>query len=449
MKQAQTHRAAFILATLFFTTSCGSNAPPTDQYADERAACTFERGALPVETLGTSVPLGDQIPIDHFVILMQENRSFDHYFGTMPGVEGFPDSYSNPDATGAPVKPFHETQLCIEDVAHSWNASHLQYDGGKNDGFVLTNDPNGERALGYFDGSDIPFYWDLYSTFAMSDHHHCSVLAGTYPNRWYFLSATSFGMITNDFIPEDRFDKEPFVIMQELDDAGVDWHLYYEDFPFLITYPTYFGVARDHISNNTDQFFMDLDAGTLAPVVWIDPAFSGTITDETDEHPPAIPQVGEAWVENIIRSVMASEIWPRTAIILTYDEHGGFFDHVPPPKACIPKDDRPPDLQANHEPHEPGDYDRLGFRVPLVVISPYSKPNYVSQETTDATSILRLLEARYDLPALTSRDANAWPLLDMFDFNNPAFMEPPELASSVLPPEDVIQACEALFPFPP
>jgi len=442
MKQAQTHRAAFILATLLFTTSCGSNAPPTDQYADERAACTFERGALPVETLGTSVPLGDQIPIDHFVILMQENRSFDHYFGTMPGVEGFPDSYSNPDATGAPVKPFHETQLCIEDVAHSWNASHLQYDDGKNDGFVLTNDPNGERALGYFDDGDIPFYWDLYSTFAMSDHHHCSMLGGTYPNRWYFLSATSFGMITNDFIPEDRFDKEPFVIMQELDAAGVDWHIYGEDAPFVLTYlPTY--SASDKVTiGGIDQFFTDLDAGTLAPVVWVDPAFFGTIETETDEHPPAIPQVGEAWVENIIRSVMASEIWPRTAIILTYDEHGGFFDHVPPPSAC-PPDDRPPDLNAGDE---PGAFDRLGFRVPLVVVSPYSKPGYVSDQTTDATSVLRLIETRFGLAALSGRDANAWPLLDMFDFDNPAFMEPPELVSSVLPPEGVIQACEALFP---
>jgi phospholipase C len=444
MKQAQSLCAGFALVTLLFTTSCGDDAPSSEHYAEQRKACTFERGALPAETLGTSVPLGDQIPIDHFVMLMQENRSFDHYFGTMPGVEGFPDSYSNPDANGTPVKPFHETQLCIKDVAHSWNASHLQYDGGKNDGFVLTNDPDGERALGYFDGSDIPFYWDLYSTFAMSDHHHCSILAGTYPNRWYFLSATSFGMTTNDFIPEDRFDQDPFVIMQELDDAGVDWHVY-GTLPFLVTYSTYIGSARNNVTYNVDQFFVDLDAGTLAPVVWIDPAFSGTITDETDEHPPAIPQVGEAWVENIIRSVMASELWPRTAIILTYDEHGGFFDHVPPPSAC-PPGDLLPDLEADDE---PGDFDRLGFRVPLVVVSPYSKPGYVSKETTDATSVLRLIEARYDLPALTARDANAWPLLDMFDFRNPAFIEPPDLAPATQPDEAVIQACEAAFPFPP
>jgi len=390
------------------------------------------------------VPLGDQIPIDHFVLLMQENRSFDHYFGTMPGVEGFPGSYSNPNAAGMPVKPHHASEVCIEDVAHSWNASHLQYNDGQNDGFVLTNDPNGERALGYLNGSDLPFYWDLYSTFAMSDHHHCSMLGSTFPNRWYYLSATSFGMTTNGLIPEERLAPDPYIIMQALDEAEVDWHLYYEVVPFLFTYPAYSRTAGDHVSQGVDQFFADLDAGTLPPVVWIDPAFLGTVVEQTDEHPPAIPQAGEAWVEKIIRAVMASEIWPRTAIILTYDEHGGFFDHVPPPPACVP-DDRPPDLDAYDE---PGAYDRLGFRVPLVVVSPYSKPGYVSKETTDATSILRLLEARFNLPALTSRDANAWPLLDMFDFSNPAFLEPPDLAPSVLPDEAVIEACEEAFPFP-
>ncbi len=461
MEQAKSHRVTFVLAivaTLVFTASCGSDSgtggaggmggvggmggDSSDQYAQLRQACTFERGALPIDTLGPDQPVGDEIPIDHFVILMQENRSFDHYFGTMSGVEGFPDTYTNPDADGAPVAPFHETKLCIEDVAHSWNASHRQYDDGKNDGFVVTNDPDGERALGYFDGSDLPFYWDLYSTFAMSDHHHCSVLAGTYPNRWYFMSGTSFGMITNDALPLDRLDREPFVIMQELDAAGVDWHIYGEDAPFALTYlPTY--SAPDKVTvGGIDQFFADLDAGTLAPVVWVDPAFFGTIETETDEHPPAIPQIGEAWVENIIRAVMSSDLWPQTAIILTYDEHGGFFDHVPPPSACAP-DDRPPDLNAGDE---PGAFDRLGFRVPLVVVSPYSKPGYVSDQTTDATSVLRLIETRFGLAALTGRDANAWPLLDMFDFDNPSFMEPPELAPSVLPSQSVIDACFAEFP---
>jgi phospholipase C len=249
-------------------------------------------------------------------------------------------------------------------------------------------------------------------------------------------------MITNDAVPQDRFDREPWVIMQELDEAGIDWHIYGEDAPFALTYLPSYSVPDDNITvGGIDQFFVDLDAGTLAPVVWVDPAFFGTILTETDEHPPAIPQIGEAWVENIVRAVMASDLWPNSAIILTYDEHGGFFDHVPPPSAC-PPGDRPPDLTANSE---PGAFDRLGFRVPLVVVSPYSKPGYVSNQTTDLTSVLRLIETRFDLPAMSGRDANAWPLLDMFDFDNPAFMEPPELASSVLPSQDVLDACEAAF----
>jgi phospholipase C len=414
-----------------------------DELADLREACTFERGALPEQTLGPSVPKGDEIPIDHWIILMQENRSFDHYFGTMPGVEGFPDDYTNPTEDGTPVLPFHETRLCIEDVSHSWNASHIQYNDGLNDGFVTTNDPDGERGMAYYDGSDLHFYWDLYSTFAMSDHHFCSLLTGTWSNRWYFLSGTSFGMKSNAFImPEERFGERPYVVMQELDTAGVSWHVYSEQAPFLFTYIPYFMEVLPNTTVGLGDFFAALDDGSLDEVVWIDPAFFASIRDRTDEHPPGIPQIGEQWVEEIIRAVMASEIWPRTAIILTYDEHGGYFDHVPPPPACHPGD-RPPDLDDDDQ---PGDYDRLGFRVPLVVVSPYSRPGYISDITTDLTSVLRLIQTRYNLPAMTGRDANAWPLLDMFDFDNAAFMTPPELDSTVLPDDSIITACDEEFP---
>ena len=424
--------------------SCGGGDSSTqrDERADDRDACTFERGALPEQTLGESVPKGDQIPIDHWIILMQENRSFDHYFGTMPGVDGFPSGYTNPGADGAPIAPFHESRLCIEDVHHSWNASHLQYDAGLNDGFVTTNDPNGERAMGYYDGSDLHFYWDLYSTFAMSERHFCSLLAGTWSNRWYFLSGTSFGMKSNDLPDESRFGERPFVIMQELDTAGISWHVYSEQAPFLFTYQSYNAEVSDKTTTGLDEFFARLQDGSLDEVVWIDPAFFATIPNRNDEHPPGIPQLGEQWVEKIIRAVMASELWSRSAVILTYDEHGGYFDHVPPPPACLPGD-RPPDLDANDQ---PGDYDRLGFRVPLVVVSPYARPGYVSDITTDHTSVLRLLETRYDLPAMTGRDANAWPLLDMFDFDNPAFMTPPDLDSSVRPDDSAINACAEEFP---
>lgn len=133
MRPARSYPRSLLIPALLFAAACGGDRDSSEQYAMQREECTFERGALPVETLGTSVPLGDQIP----------------------------------------------------------------------------NDPNGQRALGYFDGSDLLFYWDLYSTFAMSDHHHCSMLGGTYPNRWYYLSATSVGMTTNNFIPEERFTPEP------------------------------------------------------------------------------------------------------------------------------------------------------------------------------------------------------------------------------------------------
>ncbi len=445
MSKASLRRTSLIWVLALHAASCGNDDGGNnsfDEFAELREACTFERGALPEQTLGPSAAKAEDIPIDHWIILMQENRSFDHYFGTMPGVEGFPDGYTNPKEDGTAVAPFHETRLCIEDVSHSWNASHIQYNDGLNDGFVITNDPEGERAMGYYDGSDLRFYWDLYSTFAMSDHHFSSLLGGTWPNRWYFLSGTSFGMKSNDLFEEERFGERPYVIMQELDAAGVSWHVYSAQVPFLFTYMPYVSEVSRNTTVGLDDFFTALQDGSLAEVVWIDPAFLTGIRDRTDEHPPGIPQIGETWVEQIIRGVMASELWPRTAIVLTYDEHGGYFDHVPPPPACHPGD-RPPDLDADDQ---PGDYDRLGFRVPLVVVSPYARPGYISDITTDLTSVLRLIETKYNLPAMTGRDANAWPLLDMFDFDNPAFMTPPELDSAALPDDSVITACEEEFP---
>jgi len=146
-------------------------------------------------------------------------------------------------------------------------------------------------------------------------------------------------------------------------------------------------------------------------------------------------------VRDLVTRVMESDLWARTAIIITYDEHGGFYDHVPPPEACAPGD-HPPDLGAGSE---AGAFDRLGFRVPLIVVSPYSRPGHVSDRVTDLSSVLRLVQARYLLPALTGRDANAWPLLDMFDFSSPALLDPPELAEAPVN-EERVTACRAAFP---
>lgn len=418
---------------------------PESEAAAGRESCAFGRGAMPWETIGEEHPLGRDIPINHFILLMQENRSFDHYFGMMPGVDGIQGGFTNPDATGTDVAAFHTDEYCVEDPGHGWNASHEEYAGGTNEGFILANDPNGVRAMGYFDDSDLPFYWDFAQTFAMSDHHHCSLLGPTWVNRFYYLSGTSFGLISNDPIPTDRIPTDgDHVIFEQLDRAFVDYRVYYNGAPFVwIGYPhVSFGRGSRNRVRPIDEFWEQLDRGELPPVVFIDPAWNFAGTAGTDEHPPANPQHGQAWVREVVTRVMQSPIWADTAIIFTYDEHGGFFDHVPPPEVC-PPGDFGPDLDPSDE---PGDFTRLGFRVPMVVASPYARTGYVSSRVTDHASVLRLLQAKFLLPAMTGRDANAWPLLDMFDFESPPnTVTAADLADAPIDP-DHVAACRAAFP---
>lgn len=418
---------------------------PESEAAAGRESCRFERGAFPWETIGEEHPIGDDLPFDHLILLMQENRSFDHYFGTMPGVDGIPPGATNPDAMGAPVEVAHTDEFCILDVSHGWNASHLQFAGGANSGFVTTNDPLGARSLGYFDGTDLPFYWDLAQTFAFSDHHHCSVLGPTLVNRLYHLGASSLGRISNGPADSDRFPAEGEAhIFAQLDRVGVEWRVYYETVPVIWgLYPGYgLHPIRRNRARPMEEIWDDLAAGDLPPVVFVDPGFEiSNRIEATDEHPPANPQYGQAWVRRLVTAVMESPLWQTSAILITYDEHGGFYDHVPPPDAC-PPGDHPPDLGS-------GDidarFDRLGFRVPLFVVSPWSRPGYVSDRVTDLTSITRLLQTRFMMPALTGRDANAWPMLDMFDFEDPPFMDPPALTEAPIEDRGVAR-CEATFP---
>ncbi len=401
-----------------------------------RTGCEFERGAMPWETVGEEFPLGDEIPIDHVIMVLQENRSFDHYFGTMPGVDGIPEDASNPNTDGTPVAPFHTNDYCIQDVSHSWDGSHRQYNGGLNDGFIVTNNPLGARALGYLTDADLPFYWSLFGTFAMSDHHHCSVMGPTWVNRFYYMSGTSFGRTSNGAPQESRL-VDDYLILQQLDARGIDWRIYQSDVPFVLGgYPRYAGRRLARI-RGLDVLFEDLANGTLPPVTYVDPSFFQGV-DQSDEHPPANPQRGEEFVHSITEALFDSPLWERTALIVSYDEHGGFYDHVPPPEACVPGDFAP-----DGRPDEA--FDRLGFRVPLVVVSPYARANYVSDRVTDLSSILRFVQARFLLPALTGRDANAWPMLDMFDFDSPPFMDPPSITPPSIDMEQV-EACRAEFP---
>jgi phospholipase C len=413
-------------------------AGPCEQTPD----CRFAAGALPVDTLPPGGLHGDQIPIDHVIVMMQENRSFDHYFDQLFRENAPPERRlaplpPNPDPTGGPpIHPFRQARMCeVADVSHSWNASHRQWNNGENDGFTTTNavsqDPSGSRALGYYGSSDLPFYYALYATFAMSDRHFASLLGPTYPNRLFLAAGTSFGKVHNDF-PATPQEYGPS-IFELLTQAGVSWKVYASGIPFA----GLFAGARQGTIVSITEYYTDAAAGTLPQVMFVEPNYFGDRSEQSDEHPPANPQVGQAFVAQVVNALFASPNWSSSALFLTYDEHGGYYDHVPPPPACAPGD-RPPILLPGDT---PADFDRYGFRVPFVLVSPYARPHFLSHQIQDHTSILRFIETRFDLPALTARDANADPLLGLFDFQNPAFMTPPVLPAATIDPVRAAQ-CE-------
>src|SRR6266850_4600152 len=409
-------------------------------YAQETPPpCTFGPGALPADTLPSGTRHGSQIPVDTIVVLMQENRSFDHYFGQLHyqgqrRSEGEPRNASNPDPLGgAPISAFHQTRYCeVADLDHSWSGTHREWNNGAMDGFtaanVDANDPNGSRSMGYYDRSDFPFYYALYKKFATGDRYFCSALTQTFPNRFYLLAATSFGHIRNDF-PTSPTDFAPAggTIFERLDQAGVTWKIYYSQLAFA----NLFAYVRNTRQVNVvpiNLYFTDAQNGTLPQVSFVDPIFLGAKNVENDEHPPANVQVGQEFASRVVKAVLTSPKWSRSAVLVTYDEHGGYYDHVPPPLACQP-DSIPPALNMTDV---PGDFDRLGIRVPVVAVSPYARRHFVSHKAYDHTSILRFIETRFDLGALTKRDANADPMLDLFDFRRPRFRRAPRLPDATI-----------------
>jgi phospholipase C len=425
--------------------------PDESAARDARSKCTFARGAMAAETIGAALPVGGDIPIDTIIVLMQENRSFDSYYGHLnevtgrTDVESAPDDASNLDAKGIAHKYQHAPHKCFLDTAHSWRAVHVQVNDGKMDGFFATNNEardsdedaavppgsmsDGERALWWYDERDIPFYYSLATTFAIADHYHSSVPGPTWPNRMFLYAATSFGWTHNELpdLSAYTFPARDAVIFDELEKRHVDWNIYTEGPPGLATTLGTTIVSRwgrNPVLRMAD-FMAQAKAGKLPAVAFVD-AHAPTESSGAgeDEHPPADLDVGQKFVSDVVHAMFASPQWKRSALFLTYDEHGGIYDHVPPPAACLP-DAIPPSI-APGDP--PGGFERLGVRVPLTVVSPFTKRGHVSHVVYDHTSITRFIEARFRLPALSARDANADPLFDMFDFAHPAYLEPPVIA---------------------
>jgi len=285
---------------------------------------------------------------------------------------------------------------------------------------VLGSSP---EAMGYFTKSDLPFSCGLASVFPIADRYFSSVMGQTNPNRRYLFAGTSIGLVS---------DALPLVlppngtIFDQFNAHSIRWKEYYSDVPTIGVFLPLLGkpAYTSHLAH-VDQFFVDAAAGALPAFSLVEPDYR----HQSEENPQDI-QFGDQFVGKVVNAVMASPNWHKTMLIWTYDEHGGYYDHVAPP-AAIPPDDIAPVLSASDP---PGAFDRYGFRVPCAVVSPYAKAHHVSHTVYDHTSILKTVEVKWNLPALTRRDANANSLWDMVDLHaKPAFLKPPKLPAPTDP----------------
>ena len=421
-----------------------------------------------VEALAAPPQCGSLADVEHIVFLIQENRSFDSYFGTLSGVRG----YSDPDvllqADGLPVfaqpgydvpgygghlLPFrfdtvHSTGECTNDITHSWGPQHTAWNGGAMDGFVrahLADDPvNGPLTMGYYTREDLPFYHALADAFTICDRYHCSVIGPTDPNRLYTMTGTldpdgkgggpHLTTLTNR--PPDYFKYTWTTMPEVLQAAGVSWKVYGSaDGDYGDNVLFYFKAYEDPtLAANAfsptfpGNFEADCAAGTLPQVSWV------LAPLVQSEHPPAPVTWGEWATWKVLNALTANPaLWAKTALFVTYDENGGFFDHVPPPTApagtpreYLTVSPLPADADGVAGPIG------LGFRVPMLVVSPFSRGGLVCSDVFDHTSMLKLLEARY---GVTAPNISAWrrgtvgDLTSAFDFRTPADASVPALAT--------------------
>jgi phospholipase C len=403
-------------------------------------------------------PLSD---IEHVVIFINENRSFDSYYGTYRGVRGFHDAkvlklndgseqsifaQPFPGAAGEPygghLLPFHfDTNKggeCVNDISHEWAALHECWNGGALDKFLSVHlQANGLRdgpnTMGYYTREDLPFFHALADAFTICDHYHCSVIGPTDPNRMYTMSATidpdgkNGGpslqtLVTNR---EQQFGKFTWrTYPEQLQAAGVSWKIYstpdgdYGDnvLPYFKAYQEDAKLAANAFAPQfPTDFLADCAAGTLPQVSWV------LASLVQSEHPPAPVTYGEVALAQVLNGLVSNPaVWEKTALFATYDENGGFFDHVPPP---VPKPGTPGEyLTVEPLPSIAGGFRGpigLGFRVPMLVISPFSRGGLVCSKTFDHTSVLRFLERRFgpEVPNLSRwRRARTGDMTQAFNF---------------------------------
>ena len=391
-------------------------------------AATFAASALPgcrPADPGDSAAPGS---IDHVIVVMMENRSFDHYLGSLSllegraEVDGLTGQEVNLDMNGGEVRPFPLPEPCQEDLPHGWSASHTQFNAGANDGFVREHEENvgaqGPWAMGYLTRAELPTHYSLADAFALPDRFFCSVMGPTWPNRLYGQAGTSEGMTGND---ESRAPFTMKTVYQALAEKGLDWACYYSDVPFI-------GLFADHWDTGRlafiEDFVRDAERGDLPPFTWLEPGYSFN-----DDHPPHHPGLGQMFLATVYEALARSPLWGRCLLVITYDEHGGFYDHVAPP--------------TTDDDHVAEGFDQLGFRVPALVVGPWVKPG-VDHTVFDNTSVLRYVCDRFGIEPWTRRIAAASSLGLLLDSERMARGEaisPPVLPAFDVPSSEVTDAC--------
>jgi phospholipase C len=441
-------------------------------------------------------PAGNVQNLNHIIFMAQENRGFDHYFGSMRQywaanhipdqsfdglaqfnpVSGFaplqgpaptnpgcdpafpPPNDCTEDSNSPAVGSFHMISMCEENPSPFWNEDHVDWNLANPvsgtftlDGYLWTaahdarniqppfSDTNGLRAMSYYDGGDLPYYYSLATSFATSDRWFSPVMSRTQPNRMYMLAGTSAGHAYP--LPPGSPPLSNATIFDSLQGAGISWKIYVTDLTYA-TPPVQdsaindFAAAAKYPQNivPVSQFMTDVANGTLPAVAYIEPGYASGRDEHPgldDNAPSGSVQVGAQYVSTLINALMQSSSWKDSVFILTYDEFGGFYDHVPPQPAVSPDGINPSDLQPTDicvPPNPTGpncDFVYSGYRVPLIVISPFAKKNYVSHTVADYTAWLKLVETRFNLPSLTRRDAAQMDMSEFFDFVNVPWKVPP------------------------
>ena len=335
-----------------------------------------------------SVPFG--APVRRVVVVLQENHTFDNYFGAYPGVDGTagrPLCLPNQPGAAPCTAPFHSPTPTPQDLSHNWASAHADYDRGAMDGFVYSE--GSPSTMAYFDRRDIPAYWAAADQYTLCDRYFTSVMSESAPNHLYLVAGTAGGL-RDDRVPATV---ELPSVFERLDGLGHSWRVYgftkwYQSFQYVQQHP-----AAQANFLTADRFRIDLQAGTLPEVSYVVGAPGGS------EHPPSSVTVGSnAVAQEIVNPLGSSPAWPSLALFVTWDDYGGFYDHVAPPQV---------------------DAEGLGFRVPCLVISPYARSGYVDHTPYDHCSILRFVEERFGLGTLSARDAAAQPMTGAFDFTSP------------------------------